>query len=77
MGETITGATAYWFRVKTPSGTFVIWTPTIGTATAFHYVTATGDLDAPGAYIIEPHLTLGAWSGPAKPVKLVIRPAVA
>ena len=69
MSETISEATDYSLNVKKPSGAFVMWTPTIGSPTEFYYVTVVGDLDA-GSYIIQPRLTLGAWSGLGTPVKL-------
>ena len=70
MGETISAATDYSLKVKKPSGLFAVWTPTIGSPTEFYYVTEVGDLLDVGPYIIQPQLTLGAWSGLTSPVKL-------
>lgn len=70
MGETITEATGYSLKVKKPSGAVATWALTIGSATEFYHVTASGELADVGPYIIQPQFTLGGWSGLGTPVKL-------
>lgn len=76
MGETITAASAYSLAVKKPSGATATWTPTIGTSTKFYYSTIEGDLNEEGTYVLQPHLTLGSWTGHGTPVSFSVVPAI-
>jgi hypothetical protein len=76
MKTTISAASAYSFEVKKPGGTTETWIPTIETSTKFRYITESGDIDEIGTYVIQPHLTLGAWTGHGLPVKFSVVPAI-
>jgi len=53
--------------VLKPGDVTATWVPTVAGARTLRYTTVAGDLVA-GVTQIQPHLTLGAWTGYGRPV---------
>jgi hypothetical protein len=72
MGEDISAAEDVVFKVKKPDNTEVEWAAEIGDDDVLEYTVAEGDLDQAGVYYINPHLTLGDWTGSGDTVKFTV-----
>ena len=75
--QDISTATDVAFLVKKPSGTVATWAASKqalnGETRYLRYLTVPGDLNEPGRYKIQPHLSLGGWTGSGKVGELEVK----
>ena len=72
MQYDMTSASNVTLEVTRPSGKQFTWRPTIYNTTFFRYITKEDDLDESGTYKIQPHFTLGNWTGYGETVSMTI-----
>ena len=74
LGTDLADAMSPELHVQKPDGSFVVWAATVygsaGLMTSIRYITVAGDLDQPGKYKIQPHITIGGWTGHGETVSL-------
>lgn len=79
--QDISAASHTVFQVKTPLGATMTWpasTATVDGETHYlRYVTVAGDLAESGIYKIQPHFTLGDWTGCGRAGCLEVKPLYA
>jgi hypothetical protein len=63
MDADISSATDISLIVIKPDGTKTTFTPTVYETKYLKYTTVSGDLNMAGKYAVQPHLTLGGWTG--------------
>lgn len=69
MFEDVSTATSIVLHVTKPNGSTTTWSgATVVNSNFFRYTTSADDLDQTGTYSIQPHYTLGGWTGYGKTV---------
>lgn len=71
-GREITGATGITIDILKPDGTTAVWVATAYSTTEVSHTTVAGDIDLPGRYRGQVHLTYGTWTGDGESFEFTI-----
>lgn len=74
MVDVVTGATDIEFRIKRDDGTEDAWVATVSGTTKFSYTTLDETDLRPGNILVQPHFTLGGWTGYGEPFTITVLP---
>ena len=76
LGVDLSGGVSPELHVSKPDGTIVVWPATLHTVSQVpnyvRYVTRAGDLDQPGKYKVQAHITIGGWTGHSETVQFTV-----
>ena len=72
MQEDLSSATSITLRIQKPDKTTTTWTPTVVNTNYLQYYLQSGDVDDVGVYTIQPHLTIGSWTGSGTKVQIEV-----
>lgn len=71
-GTNIAGATSVSIKVKKPDASTVTWVSSVHNLNSVKYTTVAGDLNLPGKYLLQAHVTLPTWEGLGETVVLQV-----
>lgn len=71
-GSDISAGTLFQIKVTTPAGKPRVWSATLEGTTSVKHIVQAGDIDAPGAWVLQAYVEMPSWKGRGAPVTLTV-----